>query len=76
MWQRIDDSINRFVEHVADFLAKWPGLLPITGLGFILINFALQIFPGTGYWIVDANMFLHVGLVIAILGLLLIRPLG
>jgi hypothetical protein len=76
MWQRLDDSINHFVDNVADFLAKWPGLLPLTGLGLIVINFALQIYPGSGYWIVDANLFLHSGLVMAILGLLLFRPLG
>ena len=76
MWQRLDDSINRFVDRVADFLAKWPGILPLTGLGMIVINFLLQIYPGSGYWIVDADLFLHLGLIIAILGLLLLRPLG
>jgi hypothetical protein len=76
MWQRLDDSINHFVDNVADFFAKWPGLLPFTGLGLIVINFALQIYPGSGYWIVDVNLSLHLGLVIAILGLLLFRPLG
>jgi hypothetical protein len=76
MWQRLDDSINRLVERVADFLAKWPGFLPLAGLGFIAINFLLQIYPGSSYWIVDANLFLHLGLVVAILGLILMRPLG
>ena len=76
MRQGLDDSINRLVDQVADFLAKWPGLLPVVGLVLIVINFVLQIFPGPGYWFVDANLFLHLGLVITILGLLMIRPLG
>ena len=76
MWQRLDDFINQFVDKAADFLAKWPGLLPLIGLGLIVINFVLQIYPGSSYWIVDANLFLHVGLVITILGILLFRPLG
>lgn len=72
----MDDFINRFVDNAADFLAKRPGLLPLIGLAFIVLNFLLQIFPGSGTWIVDTNFFLHLGLVIAIFGLLLIRALG
>lgn len=72
----MDDFINRFVDKAADFLAKRPGLLPLVGLAFIVLNFLLQIFPGSGTWIVDTNFFLHLGLVISIFGLLLIRALG
>lgn len=72
----MDDFINRFVDNAADFLAKRPGLLPLFGLALIVLNFLLQIFPGSGTWVVDTNFFLHLGLVIAIFGLLLIRALG
>jgi hypothetical protein len=72
----MDDFINRFVDNAAEFLAKRPGLLPLIGLAFIVLNFLLQIFPGSGTWIVDTNFFLHLGLVVAIFGLLLIRALG
>jgi len=72
----MDERINKFVDQAAEFLAKRPGLLPLVGLLLIILNFLLQIFPGSGYWIVDTNLLLHLGLVIAILGLLLIRPLG
>lgn len=72
----MDDFINRFVDNAAEFLAKRPGLLPLIGLALVALNFLLQIFPGSGTWIVDTNFFLHLGLVLAIFGLLLIRPLG
>lgn len=72
----MDNFMNRFVDKAAEYLAKRPGLLPLVGLGLILVNFVLQIFPGSGYWIVEANLFLHLGLVITIFGLLLIRALG
>ena len=72
----MDNFMNRFVDKAAEFLAKRPGLLPLVGLGLIVLNFILQIFPGSSYWIVDANLFLHFGLVITIFGLLLIRALG
>lgn len=74
MW--LDSLINRIVEWISDILAKWPGLLPILGLGFILLNLVLQIYPGAGHWYVDLDLFLHMGLLAAILGILLFRPLG
>jgi hypothetical protein len=72
----MNDLINQFLERVADALARHPGLLLFVAIGFVLFNFVLQIIPGTGYWIVDSNLFLHVGLVIGFIGILLIRPLG
>jgi hypothetical protein len=56
-------------------MAERPGFLPILAIGFILINFLLRIVPGSG-WIVESNLFLHFGLVIGIIGLLIIRALG
>ncbi len=76
MWQRFNDAINRYVDLIAKFLSEKPGLLPISGIACVLINFVLQIYPGPGTWIVDTNLFLHTGLIIAILGILLIRPLS
>lgn len=71
----MDDFINRLVDQAADFLARKPGLLPLVGLLLIVVNFILQLIPGPGHRIVDTNFFLHSGLVIAIIGLLLIRAL-
>jgi hypothetical protein len=72
----MNDRINRFLDRAADALAKRPGALVFVAIGLVLINFLLQIFPGTGAWIVDSNLFLHAGLIIGFLGILLIRALG
>ncbi len=72
----MDDRINRFLERVADALARRPGFLVFVAIGLVLLNLVLQIFPGAGYWIVDANPLLHAGIIIGFIGLLLIRPLG
>lgn len=74
MWQQIDDAVNRIVDQISDLLAGKPGFLPLLGLAFILINFILQFFPGAGVWVVDSNLLLHLGLIMTIIGLLLIRP--
>jgi hypothetical protein len=65
--------MNDFLDKVSEFLSKYPGLLPLVGLGLIIFNLILQIFPGS--WFVDRHILLHIGLIISLIGLLLIRPL-
>ncbi|MCC6606939.1 MAG: hypothetical protein IT327_27275 [Anaerolineae bacterium] len=65
--------MNDFLDKVSDFLSKYPGLLPLVGLGLIILNLILQIFPGS--WFVDRHILLHLGVIISLIGLLLIRPL-
>jgi hypothetical protein len=68
--------MNQFLDWLGDFLGKRRGLLPLIGLGLIVLNLLLQIIPGPGSgWIVDGNLFLHLGLVVSLLGILLIRVL-
>ena len=65
--------MNEFLDKVSELLSKYPGLLPLLGLGLIILNLILQMFPGN--WFVDRNILLHIGLIISLIGLLLIRPL-
>ncbi len=64
------NRISRMLDHLSEFLAWRKGLLPTIGLFFILVNLFLQ-FVLPGAFITSANLFLHLGLVIAILGLML-----
>ena len=64
------DAFNRFLDDLAEFLAHRKGLLPLVGLGLILINLLVVIvFPGG--WLARTNLFLHLGLIVALLGILL-----
>jgi hypothetical protein len=63
-------SLNRFLDFSAEFLARRKGLLPTVGILMVLINFVLQFFPTAG-WLVEANLFLHLGVILAILGIML-----
>lgn len=65
--------MNEFIDRLGDFFSKYPGLLPLVGLVLIIINLVLQFFPGS--WIVDSNLLLHLGLILSLIGLLLLRPL-
>ncbi|MCA9898342.1 MAG: hypothetical protein KC433_09135 [Anaerolineales bacterium] len=65
--------MNDFLDKLSEFFNKYPGLLPLVGLGLIILNLVLQFFPGN--WFVDGNLLLHVGIILSLIGLLLIRPL-
>ena len=62
--------ISKLLDFFSNYLAHRKGLLPIIGLALILLNLVLQfIFPGS--ILVTANLFLHIGLIVAIFGLML-----
>lgn len=66
-------SLSRFLDRASEFLASRKGLLPNIGLLLIVINFVFQLaIPG---WFQDTNFFLHLGLILAILGFLLAQAL-
>lgn len=61
--------LSKLIDKLSDFLARRKGLLPLVGLLFIIANLILQfVFPG---WLASTNLLLHVGLIVAILGLML-----
>ncbi len=69
--------MNNLVEKLNDFFATRPGLLPMIGIVLVLLNLLLQIFPGPGSgWLVDSNLFLHLGVILSVVGILLIRALS
>ena len=68
----MNQRINALTEWLNRFLEKRPGFLPLLGVLLIAVNLVLQFVPGPGTWIADTNLFLHVGLLVSIIGILLI----
>ena len=66
----MNQSISRILDKFSEFLAKRKGLLPTIGIFLIVINFILQFFPDIG-WLVRSNLFLHVGLILSLIGFML-----
>lgn len=60
---------SRQIDRLSDFLAPRKGLLPMIGIGLVLVNLALQIFP-VG-WVSSSQLFLNLGAIVAVLGLML-----
>ena len=63
------NSLSRLVDRLSGFFAHRKGLLPLVGLLFIVLNFIFRLTP-LG-WITQTDVFLHLGLIVAILGLML-----
>jgi hypothetical protein len=55
---------------MSEYLARRKGLLPIIGLLLIFLNLLIQfVFPGS--FLATTNLFLHIGLMVSIFGLML-----
>jgi hypothetical protein len=66
----MNQGLNRLLDATSDFLARRKGLLPVIGILLVILNGLLQFFPGAG-WLSSSNLFLHLGVILAILGLML-----
>lgn len=60
---------SKLIDRASSFFAPRKGLLPLLGILMVLLNFILRLAaPG---WFVETDFFLHLGLIVAILGLML-----
>ncbi|MCL4871364.1 MAG: hypothetical protein KJ063_20590 [Anaerolineae bacterium] len=69
----MNNLINTLMERANDFFAEWPGLLPLVGIVLILLNFLLRLIFGQEHLLTSADCLLHIGLIVALLGLLLVK---
>lgn len=63
--------MSNWLDQMSEYLAHRKGLLPLIGVALIIINFILQFILPSGSLLTETNLFLHLGLIIAILGLML-----
>jgi hypothetical protein len=66
-------KFSTFLDRFSEFYAHRKGLLPLLGMLLIALNFALQLFASG--WLIQTNCFLHLGIVLAILGFMIARAL-
>ncbi len=60
---------SRFLDRLSDYFAHRKGLLPMLGIVLVLANFITQFLP-LG-WLASSDLLLHLGIILAILGILL-----
>jgi hypothetical protein len=63
------NKISKFVDRLSEFFAARKGLLPMVGILLIALNFILRMLPGG--WFTSTDFFLHLGIILAILGFML-----
>jgi hypothetical protein len=61
--------ISRFVDWLSEYLARRKGLLPLIGLALIVLNLIFQFVLPPG-WLVSSNLLLHLGVIVAVIGLM------
>jgi len=66
--------LSRLVDRASDFFAHRKGLLPLLGILLIIVNYALPFLIGLNV-ITQSNLFLHLGVVVAIFGFMLASAL-
>lgn len=69
--QTLIERISKLVDNASEYFAHRKGLLPMLGILLVIINLLLVSFLPADWYLVRANLALHLGLVIAIFGILL-----
>jgi hypothetical protein len=62
--------ISRLLDWLSNFIAHRKGLLPLIGILLVILNYIIQWFI-TPHWIATSDLFLHLGVVVALFGMLL-----
>lgn len=63
------ESLSRLMDRLSNFFALRKGLLLIVAIGLILANLVLQFLPGG--WLRESNFLLHIGVIIALVGVMI-----
>ncbi|MBK5107214.1 MAG: hypothetical protein JJE12_03755 [Anaerolineales bacterium] len=62
--------VNRILDAAGEYFAQRKGLLPSVGILLVLINAVLQFIPAGGI-VAETNILLHLGVILAIFGIML-----
>ena len=63
-------KFSEFLDLISEYLARRKGLLPIVGILLVFLNAVLQFVPGAA-WLAETNILLHIGVILAFIGILL-----
>ena len=66
--------ISRLVDRASDYFAHRKGLLPLLGILLVVINYILPFLIGLNM-VTQSNLFLHLGVIVAIFGIMLAAAL-
>lgn len=68
--------LSKLVDNASNYFAHRKGLLPLIGILLVIVNFILPFLGlSLGSFLVASNLFLHIGVIIAIFGFMLASAL-
>lgn len=65
----MNKTFSKLLDRISNYLAVRKGLLPIIGIILVVVNLIIKILlPG---WLAESDLFLHLGIITAIVGFML-----
>ena len=62
--------LSKLIDNASNYFAHRKGFLPLLGIVLVILNFVLPFFIGPNF-ITLSNLFLHLGVIVAIFGMML-----
>jgi hypothetical protein len=69
------EQLAKLLDQSSNYFAHRKGLLPLIGIGLIILNLLLAIILPADWFIIKTNLFLHLGAIVALFGLILSKAL-
>ncbi len=68
----------QWLKKTSNFIARYKGLPVLIGVGLVLLNFIFQLLPPWPVigWIADVDLFMHLGIIVGLVGILIGDALG
>ena len=65
--------VGEWFKRISEFLARMPGVPVLVAVGLVVLNFLFQLMPDWPVigWLAHTHLFLHVGVILALMGILL-----
>lgn len=63
--------LSRLIDNASNYFAHRKGLLPLIGILLVIVNYILPFIFGLDNLVTASNLLLHLGVIIAIFGMML-----
>jgi hypothetical protein len=75
--KKLDALLSRLIDRTSDYISGHRGVPILLGVALVVLNYILLIIPGVQLGFVETtNLFLHVGVIVGLIGVLLGEALG
>ena len=74
---KLDQLLSRWIDRISDYISAHRGVPILLGVALVVLNYVLLISPGVQLGFVEeTNLFLHLGVIVGLVGVLLGDALG